>query len=405
MHVAVLGAGVTGIATAWFLSRQGHDVTVFERYDSVASGTSFANAGQLAYSYVNAMASPEFVAKIPRIVLGRDRGSRFEMRAGLEFGRWILQFLAQSTAGRARKNTLALLPVAMKSEALMRELRDTLSLNFDFRSHGKLVMLRSASDIDNAQRIADLKRKQGCETEIISNQQATVLEPALSQMNGGYTAAVFAPGDHLGDAAKFSIELAEVLQRDYAVTFRMREAIERIKIRSGRIAAIKTIHDEVPVDAAVACLGVWSDELLRPLHIRTHICPIRGYSMTLPAGPHTPTLSVTDTHQRIVFSRLGQRARITGFADFVGFNTDGDRERTASLYELARKTAPLAADYEATRRNRWGGFRPMTPNGIPLAGPTKIDGLYLNTGHGSLGWTLALATAEKVAGYVGSKES
>jgi len=180
----------------------------------------------------------------------------------------------------------------------------------------------------------------------------------------------------------------------------MREAIEQIKTRYDSIEAIKTIHDEVPVDAAVACLGVWSDELLWPLRIRTHICPIRGYSMTLPVGPHTPTLSVTDPQQRVVFSRLGQRVRIAGFADFVGFDTASDRDRTGLLHEVAHRTAPHAADYEASRRHRWGGFRPMTPTGFPVVGPTKIRGLYLNTGHGSLGWTLALATAEQVAADV-----
>lgn len=400
MHVAVIGAGVTGIATAHYVRKLGHSVTVFEQQDSVASGTSFANAGQLAYSYVDSLASPEFAAQIPRILAGRDRSSVFDRRAGIEFLGWGLRFLVQCTPRRATRNMLALLGPAMRSAENLAVLRKEAEFDFDFRSHGKLVLLRKAQEIEKAHRSADLKRQHGCDTEIISIDHAVSLEPSIASMNGEYKAAIYAAGDHLGNAQKFAIGLSEWLHQSEGVELRMREAVKGFRIENRRVVAISTIDGEYPADAAIACTGVWSDELLGPLGIRCRICPIRGYSMTLPPASATPTLSVTDPKRRVVFSRLGDTVRIAGLADFVGFDTSRDRARCEFLLEVAKNTAPLAANYAARRRHRWGGFRPMTPDGIPLVGATRIGGLFVNTGHGALGWTLALATAEEVANCV-----
>ncbi len=400
MHVAVLGAGVSGITTAYYLSEFGHNVTVIERDDAVATGTSHANGGQLAYSYVDALANPTFAARLPRIVLGMDRASRFRFAAGMQFAGWGLRFLRQCTIGRMNANTLATLEIALRSAANMDKLRHSVPIDFDFRSRGKLVMLRTGKEIEEAQRCADLKSENGCKTEIISIDTARALEPALSAMRDKYTAAILARGDHVGDAARFAIGLADWLQQNRSVDLRLREAVRGIVVRQRKVAAVATLVGEIPVDAVVVCLGVWSNELLRPLGIRTNICPVRGYSLTLPVGPRTPMLSITDPDRRIVFSRLGDAVRIAGFADFVGFDVNNDRKRTEQLFDLANTIAPQAADYTATRRNRWGGFRPMTPNGRPCVGRSKIEGLYLNTGHGSSGWTLACGTAEDVARHI-----
>jgi len=150
-------------------------------------------------------------------------------------------------------------------------------------------------------------------------------------------------------------------------------------------------------DAVVVCAGAWSDSLLGPLGIKPHVYPVRGYSVTLPAGNAAPSASITVSSRKIVFSRLNGRIRIAGFADFVGFRTDADADRINALQDIAREYAPLAADYDTDERAEWGGFRPMTPNGRPLVGPTGIDGLYLNTGHGMLGWTLACASGHDIA--------
>lgn len=400
MRVAVLGAGVVGIVTAYYLSERGHAVTVIERADDVAGGASHANGGQLSYSFTDALATPDIVRKLPGLLLNRDPAIRFRAAPSLALLRWSGAFLRQCTRRRARKNTTAVLQLAMRSSVLMDDLMNCVPLEFAFRRAGKLVLLSNNGELASATRSAALKTEFDCPTSVLTFAEACETEPALADMCDRYIAAVYSRNDHVADARAFTSGLAGWLQAQDSVSIRLNEPVTRIVTNGNKVDAIATDRGEYPVDAAVVCLGTGSAGLLQRLGIDPSIYPIRGYSMTLPPGENAPSVSITDLSHKIVFSRLGESVRIAGFADFVDFDTREDRARIDTLQDIARRVAPSAANYDVADIHGWAGVRPMTPDSRPRVGPTAINGLYLNTGHGMLGWTLACVTGHDVAAAV-----
>jgi D-amino-acid dehydrogenase len=400
MHVVVLGAGVTGATTAYYLTELGHAVTIVERASSVASATSYANGGQLSYSYTDSLAKPEFVPRIPGLVLGLDPAIRVGAWRNLYLAKWGLAFLAQCTSQRARDNTLAVLHIALRSASLLDRLRREVDIEFAFRAAGKLVLLNNAGEIDDARKRASLKREHGCATRIVDYDEALNLEPSLVSMHEPFAAAIYSATDDVGDAHQFSENLIRWLQTNRDVTLRLNESVESLDVHKGKLQAIRTDTGLIAANASVVCLGPWSRTLLKPLGIAPPIYPVRGYSVTLPLGEHSPLVSVTHLDQRIVFSRLGSQVRIAGFADFVGYQTRNDHKRLARMLDIARNIAPGAADYDAVDKSPWGGFRPVTPSSRPIVGASPVSGLFLNVGHGVLGWTLACATGHDVAAAV-----
>ncbi len=397
MHVAVLGAGVTGVTTAYYLSERGFDVTIIDRADDVAAFTSHANGSQLSYSYTDSLAQPGFISRIPGLVLGLDPAIRVASWKNLSLTPWGLSFLGQCTAEKAKANTLAVLDIALRSAELLNELRASVDIDFSWRRPGKIAVIGSAEELEGAAMRAQWKRDRGCDVRILDYDEALALEPALGAMQQRFAGAVYSPDDEVGDACTFSAGLADWLVENRGMKLRLGECVTALRRAGGKVVGVETDRDGIDADAVVVCLGPWSGELLRPEGIDPRIYPIRGYSFTLPAGEAAPSVSITSVDKRVVFSLLGDRVRIAGFADFLGYRTGADARRQRTLLEIARELAPQAADYDAAQKFEWGGFRPVTPNGRPVVGGTRIDGLYLNTGHGILGWTLACATAKTVA--------
>lgn len=398
MHVVVVGAGVIGVTTAYYLSQAGCTVTVIDRATEVADGASRANGGQLSYSFTDALAKPEFITQLPSLLAGRDTGSRVRFAPAML--PWGLRFLAQCTSKRAKQNTLAVLQTAMRSARLLQSMRETLPFDFSHRSAGKLVLLSSDKSLRAAEASSQLKNEHGCETEILTASEAIKLEQSLESINTRFVGAVYSRYDEVADARLFTVRLKEWLESNAAVQFLMGYDVERLPSTKNRVRSVCVKGQEIEADATVICAGAWSRKLLQPLGIDPHIYPVRGYSVTLPEGERSPLVSVTALQQRIVFSRINGCMRIAGFADFAGYSTRDDTQRVDALVDVARSFAPLAADYTASERHQWGGFRPMTPDGRPRTGDTRVDGLFLNTGHGMLGWTLACASGYDVAQVV-----
>jgi len=400
MHIVVLGAGVVGVTAAYYLSERGHTVTVVDQADEVASGASGGNGGQLSYSFTDAMASPALLAKLPRVLAGLDPALRFRPAINALPTLWGLSFLRQCSSRHTRSNTLAILQMAMRSSSLMAELQSRVPLEFSFRKAGKLVILTNQAELEAAENSCAAKRQYGCEVRVIPFEQAREIEPALAYFKTASVGAVYSENDEVGDALAFTAQLGQWLSNNSDTGYRFGTKVHRITAKNNKICTVETEKETLKPDAVVVCLGAWSSRILKPLGIRSNIYPVRGYSVTLPPGENPNSVSISDLGNKMVYSRLGDQIRIAGFADFIGFETDQDAHRIQTLLGTARKFAPEIANYNVSSTDDWGGFRPLTPNSRPLVGPTPIEGLYLNTGHGMLGWTLACASSHDVAALV-----
>ncbi len=398
MRTLVLGAGVTGVTTAWALARAGHAVTVVDQASSIASGTSYANAAQLSYSFVDSLATPDFLPELPGMLLGKHIGARVGFDADMLS--WGLQFIAECRRSRSERATVRLLELAHRSAEQLEVLLDEVALDFDYRGAGKIVLLPNAEAVRLAEKQVELKRKHGSDVDVLDKDAALAVEPTLAEMNEAFEGVVYSASDTVGDARAFSAALATHLETRCDVEFRMGTTVDAFLLDGVSVAGVVAGDDTIAADAVVVCLGTGSRRLVGTLGINLPILPVRGYSVTLPIGPRPPTTSVTSIENHFVFTRLGERMRIAGFTDFRGFDTSHDDVRVSELIDIARHSAPLAAEYDAAEQNAWGGFRPMTPDSLPRVGKTARDGLYLNTGHGMLGWTLAAGTASVVADAV-----
>ena len=397
MHVAVLGAGVVGVTTAHFLAEAGHDVTIIDQAAGVARECSAANGAQLSYSYTEVMASPSFLLKLPGLAAGTDAAIHVRPPLTMDLVRWGLGFLGKCTRRSAAASARANLEMAVRSAQLLRDLRNELRADFHYRQAGKLILLSTGRELDDARRASELKAELGVRANVVSFDEALEIEPAIGAMQGPYAGAVHSPGDDIGDSAEFSELLAERLEQKHGARLALGTAITGLIREGDTILGVRTASGDIEADAVVVCLGAWSPALLGKVGIRILVAPVRGYSLTLPPGRTMPSASVTDYGRRFVMGRLGEKMRVAGYADFVGFSTRQDAARLEQLLDTARSAAPEAADYSYPDNHAWGGYRPMTPDGRPIVGPTRLSGLFVNTGHGTLGWTLALASAEQLA--------
>lgn len=396
MHVIVLGAGVAGMSTAYYLATRGARVTVVDRQQDVGLGTSFGNAAQLSYSYTDSLAAPGFIRRLPRLLSNLDTATR--VRLDPRVVGWGLRFLRNCSRKRATKNTLTLLDTALRSAELMDSIRNELDIDFSYRRAGKLVLISEPSDIAKAELLTAKKKARGCDVDVVSPAEARAIEPAVDALSEPFAAAVYSKSDEVADSYLFLKGLRRHLEGTGLVDFALGEPVTGLVRENGSIAGIEGATDR-QADAVVVCTGAWSGRLLSEVGLKVSLYPVRGYSVTLPPGDGVPSASITSLKHRIAISRIDSRLRLAGFADFRGFDTSRDAERLADLVAVGKKLAPTAADYDA-EPTRWGGFRPMTPDGLPLVGGTRIPGLYLNTGHGMLGWTLACATGEAAASAV-----
>ena len=395
MRVIVLGAGVVGVTTAYYLSQHGCEVTVVDRAPDAGEGATFGNAGQLSYSFTDALAKPGFLSHLPAMMLGRDTGSK--VRLSPELVNWGVRFLAQCTVNKARNNTLSLLRLAMRSAGLVEEMQRTMPFDFYHRTAGKLVLLSTDAELAAARATTQLKQENGCNAVVLSPAEAINVEPVLADLSEDFIGAVYADSDEVADSQRFTTGLKEWLEKEGAAAFRLSSTAHDLVMNEGRACGVVLDQEQMEADAVVVCLGAWSRDFLRKAGIDPHIIPARGYSITLPPGPSAPEVSVTALKHKMVYSRINGFVRVAGFVDFTGFDTSADDRRVRTLRELAERFAPQAADYGSDDTQVWGGFRPMTPSGRPQVGPTAVPGLFVNVGHGMLGWTLACATAYDAA--------
>ncbi len=382
MKICILGAGVVGLTSAWWLAEAGHQVILVDRHGTPGAEASAANGAQLSYNFVAPMASPAMLRKLPGLFLGGDDAIRVSLDWDLL--RWGIDFLRACTGSMVERTTAAQLALAALSRAELAQLTQAQNLDFGLRTAGKLVLYRNAGDFAAARPVPGAPAGQ----DVLTASECLALEPGLRIKAGDLAGGVYTASEQVGDCAVFCTELFDRLGRRSKVDIHMSTPLGKPIVASGKLIGVATHHGPIEADAFVLSLGSGSKAFARACGLSLPIYPVKGHSITIPG--EALTHSVTDYSRKIVFAPLPGVTRVAGFADFKGYDRAPDPSRIAQLQADATATFGLAAPRDNVP---WAGLRPITPDSRPIVGPSPVEGLYLNTGQGMLGWTLACGSA------------
>jgi D-amino-acid dehydrogenase len=401
MQVIVLGAGLLGTTSAHFLRQLGHDVTVIDRQAAPAAETSFANGGQISVSHAEPWANPSAPLKVLQWLGKEDAPLLFRLRADPQQWRWGLQFLRECTPARTRHNIAQIVRLGTYSRDTLQQLRRDIGLQYDQRTQGILHFYTSQKEFDAAEAPAAQMRDLGCDRRVISADEAVRLEPALRHIRPQLAGATFTSEDESGDARQFTLALAERCRQD-GVRFLMGHHVMALRTVGGPVDHVEVTDADgafqrLRADAFVLAMGSFSPLLAQPLGIRLPIYPAKGYSVTMPVkdAAMAHQVSLTDDEYKLVFSRLGDRLRIAGTAELNGYSCDLNRVRCEAIVRRTEQLFPGAGD--TAQAQFWTGLRPATPSNVPIIGQSRVPNLFLNTGHGTLGWTHACGSGKSVA--------
>lgn len=405
MRIVVLGAGLIGVASAWFLAEDGHEVIVVDRQPGPARETSFANGGQISTSHAEPWANPSTPLKVLKWLGREDSPLLWRLRADAAQWGWGLRFLRECTPERTRANIRAILALALDSRMRLKTLRHELGLDYDCLERGILHYYTDADEFAHAIPQAELMRQYGCDRVVKSGAECLAIEPALKDSLIPIVGGTWTVDDESGDAQRFTAALAERCS-EKGVTFRYDCAVAGIETTGGDFATVRFENGErLAAEACVVALGSYSTLLLRPLGIRIPVYPAKGYSITIPltADASAPSVSLTDDGAKLVYSRLGNRLRVAGTAEFTGYDTQINPARIEPLVRRVKQVFP-GLDFRSDAVEPWTGLRPATPSNVPMVGPTRVANLYVNTGHGTLGWTLAVGSGRLLADRVAGRD-
>jgi D-amino-acid dehydrogenase len=408
LKVLVLGAGVVGTSSAWYLAAAGHEVTVIDRQPAAGMETSFANGGQISASHAEPWANPHVLPRILKWLGREDAPLLWRWRADPVQWAWGLRFLRECLPGRTQANINAILAMALYSRQQLQTLRDALGLDYQQLQRGILHIYTDRNELAQAMSAARLMARYGLERKMLDAAACITVEPALAGARQLLVGGDYTPSDESGDAHLFTRALAE-RAATAGVVFRHATHIEHIAVAGGRVAGVVVHDDTAPAlltaDAYVVALGSYSPLLVRPLGISLPIVPAKGYSATLTLEDESaaPTVSLTDDERKLVFSRLGKRLRVAGTAEFNGYNLDLNPVRCQALLDRTRQLFPQLKI--AGEPQFWCGLRPATPSNVPFIGRSHLPNLWLNTGHGTLGWTMACGSGAALADLLSGRRA
>ena len=398
-HVVVLGGGVVGVTSAWFLARSGCQVTLIERRHAPALETSFANGGLITPSMSDPWASPGTPLLMVKW-LGREN-SPMLVRLGALPGllSWGIKFVRQCHDDHWRRNARNTLRLSSFSRECLHQVVHETGIDYDANARGTLRLLRDRLSVKKTRAAADMLRDLGVRLHALDTEECIALEPALRDQVDRIAGGIHYPDDEAGDARVFTQRLAQECASN-GVAFRYGETVEAIDLAGGRVSGVRTNAGRLDADSCVVALGTCSAARLRGLGIRLPIYPVKGYSVTFPVGDWNgaPLVPFSDEGEKVGVVRIGDRVRVAGTAEFAGHDTTLNPNRIRHLQDFFFSLFPDYPDRGAGEG--WTGLRPVTPDGCPYLGPTPIEGLYLNTGHGHLGWTMACGSARIVADLI-----
>jgi D-amino-acid dehydrogenase len=400
MKIVVVGAGVIGATSAYWLSRAGHDVLVLDAANGPGLGVSAGNGAQLAYAYVDPMAGPEIWAGLPGILLGRHNSTRIKLSLDPKLAAWGLQFLWQCRPSKSDAPLRELLALSRTSRDEMDRLLSEEHLEFGHRQAGKLILFRDKAGLDRAARSAALKREFGFSIDVLDEAACRAIEPALGRYPFALAGGIFASQDAVGDCGAFVREIVRIGRKRHGLRIETDTIATAFLGAPARINGVATNRGDIAADAVVLAAGPQSRALAQTAGVRLPLFPVKGYSLTAPAGTSAPNVSLTDREARVLIARIGDRVRIAAYADLDGWGEVPNPARASALMRTARALYPDAARWDEADPV-WMGRRPMTPDGRPIIGPSSLPGLFLNVGHGGLGWTLACGSAARLSRIIG----
>jgi D-amino-acid dehydrogenase len=404
MRVLVIGAGVVGTASAFYLNRIGCDVTVVDRQSAAGAETSFANGGQVSVSHAEPWANPSAPLKVLRWLAREDAPLLFRLRADMRQWLWGLAFLRECAPARTRANIEQIVRLGIYSRAQLQALRAETGIAYDQLTRGILHFYTNPREFEAVQAPTRQMRELGCDRRVITAAEAVALEPALAASADRLAGATYTPEDESGDAWKFTTALARECAA-HGVRFLYGHTVAALRESAGAVDHLEAIDPsgrylQLRADAYVLAAGCFSAALARPVGLRLNIYPAKGYSVTLPVADASRAyqVSLTDDEYKLVFSRFGDRLRVAGTAELNGYDRDLNPVRCRAIVRRVEELFPGAAD--TTRAEYWSGLRPATPSNVPYIGQSRVGNLFLNTGHGTLGWTHACGSGRALADLV-----
>jgi len=404
MKTVVLGAGITGVITAYYLHRSGHDVTVIDRCDKSAAECSFANGGQLSYSHIEPWASPSSLRKIPTWLFKKNSPLVFRPQADINMWIWSLRFLSCCRRSKVEESSRNMMRLSLYSKKCMEQIDSDLKLEYHQANKGIIHTFANRKNLEANLRQAEFQKELGCDFRLLENRkECEEIEPALKYSPTQIVGGIFFPMDASGSANIFAVKMSEYLQNN-GVKFEYNTNIEGFTKKNGEIISVKTDKGEFSADSYVVSMGAYSKALLKKISINVPIYPLKGYSVSIKVKDErkAPIGSITNQSDKIVFSRLGDIIRVAGTAEIAGYDNKIRKSRIKTIKKMVKKYLPECGDIDSAEP--WACLRPSTPDGSPIIGKTKYNNVYLNTGHGTLGWTLAAGSALAICDIINNNE-
>jgi D-amino-acid dehydrogenase len=399
MKVIVLGAGVIGVTTAWYLRRGGTDVRVLDRQPGPGMETSFANAGELSYGMTSPWEAPGIPQKALRWLFMRHRPLFIWPMVDPTMWAWGVRMLANCNARAYRVNKARMVRISHYSRDVLPDLLSEVPIEFDMRERGTLQLFRTEKQVQASKADQEVLAEFDSPYEVLDRDGCIAAEPGLAHVAEKFVGGLRLTADRTGDCQKFTVRLAEKAA-EAGASFRYGVTIKRLAMAGGRIASVETDQGPETADAYVCCLGPYAPILLRTVGIRLPIYPVKGYSITLPVTDDAaaPQSTLMDETHKVAITRLGDRIRVAGQAEIIGYSQRLGRKATDTVRHVVSDLFPKGGD--VAQAEGWTGLRPMTPDGTPVIGPTRFENLFLNTGHGTLGWTMSAGSGRAVADLV-----
>ncbi|NRF31629.1 D-amino acid dehydrogenase [Vibrio coralliilyticus] len=393
MKVVILGSGVVGLTSAWYLSQAGCQVTVIDRQPRAAEETSFANAGQISYGYSSPWAAPGVPLKAMKWLLEEHAPLKIKPSLSPELLHWASQMLKNCQLDRYRINKARMLAIANRSRECLAQLNQQYDLNYQGRTQGTLQIFRNHKQLEAVEKDIALLEESGTRYQLLDAKECLLQEPGLANIQGTLTGGLYLPDDETGDCYLFCQQL-QAMAENAGVEFLFNTEIQRLNVQGNQVTSVATSQGEIEADKFVVAMGSYSKKLLEQIGIDIPLYPVKGYSLTLPVinRDFAPQSTIMDETYKVAVTRFENRIRVAGTAELAGFDPALPDKRLATLNHVVANLFPQGTDL--TQAEYWTGFRPMTPDGTPIIGETKIENLFTNTGHGTLGWTMACGSAD-----------